>query len=66
MDLIVNNDELAISCAVTDLPPMPAQSKIESPHPGGKENIYEGDLGLGSYELQPEPAPGQSQLVSSA
>lgn len=66
MDLIVNNDELAISCAVTDLPPMPAQSKIESPHPGGKENIYEGDLGLGGYELQPEPAPGQSQLVSSA
>ncbi|XP_066475093.1 sodium/hydrogen exchanger 9 [Tiliqua scincoides] len=66
MDHIVSNDELAISCAVTDLPSMPAQSQIDSPHPGGKENIYEGDLGLGGYELQPEPAPGQFQLVSSA
>lgn len=66
MDLIVNNDDLAINCAVADLTPVPAPSTTDSPPPGGKENIYEGDLGLGGYELRSEPALGQSQLVSSA
>ncbi|XP_062988245.1 sodium/hydrogen exchanger 9 [Elgaria multicarinata webbii] len=66
MDFIVNNDELTLNYEATDHSPMPAQSRIDSPHPAGEENIYEGDLGLGGYELQPEPAPGQSQLVSSA
>ncbi|XP_061492929.1 sodium/hydrogen exchanger 9 isoform X4 [Rhineura floridana] len=66
MDFIVSNDELSMNSAATDLSPMPAESKIDSPHLSGKENIYEGDLGLGGYELQSASAPGQSQLVSSA
>nr|XP_060623756.1 sodium/hydrogen exchanger 9 [Anolis sagrei ordinatus] len=64
-DCIVNNDELTLSYVASDLSPMPPQSKPDSPHHGGKENVYEGDLGLGGYELQSEPAPNQSQLVSS-
>ncbi|XP_053164394.1 sodium/hydrogen exchanger 9 isoform X1 [Hemicordylus capensis] len=66
MDLIVNNDELAMNCAASDLSPLPAQSRIDSPQPLGEENIYEGDLGLGGYELRSELAPGQSQSISSA
>ncbi|XP_034988402.2 sodium/hydrogen exchanger 9 [Zootoca vivipara] len=65
-DFIVSNDELSVTCAAPDLSPMPAQNRIDLPHLPTKENIYEGDLGLGGYELQPESAPGQSQLVSSA
>nr|XP_028587054.1 sodium/hydrogen exchanger 9 isoform X2 [Podarcis muralis] len=62
-DFIVSNDELSVTCAASDLSPVPAQNRMDPPT---KENIYEGDLGLGGYELQPESAPGQSQLVSSA
>jgi len=32
----------------------------------GKEDICEGDLGLGAYKLQFEHTPGQPQLNSSA
>ncbi|KAJ7324823.1 hypothetical protein JRQ81_017843, partial [Phrynocephalus forsythii] len=56
-DLIVNNDELTLNYEASTLPPMPAQIGLESNHPAGKENLYEGDLGLGGYELQPETAP---------
>ncbi|KAL8187837.1 UNVERIFIED_CONTAM: Sodium/hydrogen exchanger 9 [Gekko kuhli] len=57
VDFIINNDELAINCATSDSSPMPAQSSGDAPHPLGKENIYEGDLGLGGYELKSEPTP---------
>lgn len=60
MDFIVNNDELAINCATSDSSPMPAQSPGNAPHPLGKENIYEGDLGLGGHELKSEPALWES------
>lgn len=33
-----------------------------SPQTPSKDNIYEGDLGLGGYELKLEQTPGQSQL----
>uniref|UniRef100_A0A8D2LLR2 Sodium/hydrogen exchanger n=1 Tax=Varanus komodoensis TaxID=61221 RepID=A0A8D2LLR2_VARKO len=66
MDFIVNNDELTQNYEASDLSPVPAQSRKKSPYPAGEENIYEGDLGLGGYELQSEPVPGQSQLTSSA
>uniref|UniRef100_A0A8D0DWF6 Sodium/hydrogen exchanger n=1 Tax=Salvator merianae TaxID=96440 RepID=A0A8D0DWF6_SALMN len=62
MDFIVSNDELSLNCATSDLPPMPGQSRIESLGAPGKENIYEGDLGLGGYELQSEPITSESQL----
>ncbi|XP_060098290.1 sodium/hydrogen exchanger 9 [Heteronotia binoei] len=60
MDFIVNNDELAINCATSDSSPMPAQSSADASHPLSKENIYEGDLGLGGYELKSEPSPWES------
>lgn len=66
MDFIVNNDELTMNCETSDISPMPAQSRTDSPHPPGKENIDEGDLGLGGYEHKPQPPSGHSQLVSSA
>ncbi|XP_077204883.1 sodium/hydrogen exchanger 9 [Paroedura picta] len=59
-DFIVNNDELAINCATSDSSPMPAQSSRDAPDPLGKENIYEGDLGLGGYELKSEPTPWEA------
>ncbi|XP_048362055.1 sodium/hydrogen exchanger 9 [Sphaerodactylus townsendi] len=60
MDYIVDNDELAITCATSDSAPMPAQGSGDAPHPLSKENIYEGDLGLGGYELKAESTPGES------
>ena len=33
-----------------------------SPQTPSKENIYEGDLGLGRYELKLEKTPSQSQM----
>ncbi|KAM6441762.1 sodium/hydrogen exchanger 9 [Liasis olivaceus] len=65
-DFIVNNDELTLNYDASDLFPVPAQNRTDTPHPAGKENIYDGDLGLGGYELHPEPAPGQSNFASSA
>lgn len=64
-DFIVNNDELTLNYEASTLPPMPAQMGLESTNPAGEENLYEGDLGLGGYELQPEPATGQPQIFSS-
>uniref|UniRef100_A0ABM5G3A0 Sodium/hydrogen exchanger n=1 Tax=Pogona vitticeps TaxID=103695 RepID=A0ABM5G3A0_9SAUR len=64
-DFIINNDELTLNNEASALPPMPAQIRLGSTHPADEGNIYEGDLGLGGYELQPEPASGQSRMVSS-
>ncbi|NXG33736.1 SL9A9 protein, partial [Dromaius novaehollandiae] len=62
-DYIVNNDELTATYEASAH--MPAQD-MDSTRPPGKEDIHEGDLGLGGYELQLEHTPGQSQLNSSA
>lgn len=40
----------------------PGEDQKASPHTPSKENIYEGDLGLGSYELKLEKTLSQSQL----
>lgn len=40
----------------------PGEDQKASPQTPSKENIYEGDLGLGSYELKLEKTPSQSQL----
>lgn len=66
MDCIVNNDELTMNYDAGAPAPVPAQDQIDSPQTPGKENIHEGDLGLGGYELQLEYTPGQSQLTSLA
>ncbi|XP_019359094.1 PREDICTED: sodium/hydrogen exchanger 9 [Gavialis gangeticus] len=66
MDCIVNNDELTVNYEAGAPTPVPAQDQIDSSQAPGKENIHEGDLGLGGYELQLEYTPGQSQLTSLA
>lgn len=65
-DFIVNNDELTLNYDASDHFPVPAQNRTESSHPAGKENINDGDLGLGGYEFHSEPASGQSEFASSA
>ncbi|XP_070609467.1 sodium/hydrogen exchanger 9 isoform X1 [Erythrolamprus reginae] len=65
-DFIVNNDELTLNYDASDHFPVPIQNRTESSHPAGKENICDGDLGLGGYELHSKPASGQSQFGSSA
>ena len=40
----------------------PREDQKASPQTPSKENIYEGDLGLGSYELKLEKTPSQSQM----
>ncbi|XP_039213359.1 sodium/hydrogen exchanger 9 [Crotalus tigris] len=65
-EFIVNNDELTLNYDASDHFPVPTQNRTESSHPAGKENIYDGDLGLGGYELHSKPASGQSEFASSA
>ncbi|KAM3834196.1 sodium/hydrogen exchanger 9 [Vipera latastei] len=65
-EFIVNNDELTLNYDASDHFPVPTQNRTESSHPAGKENIYDGDLGLGAYELHSKPASGQSEFASSA
>lgn len=67
MECIVNQDELAMNYEEQATSPSspPARlglDKKASPQTPKKENIYEGDLGLGSYELKLEHTPGQSRL----
>ncbi|XP_049485703.1 sodium/hydrogen exchanger 9 isoform X1 [Panthera uncia] len=61
VECIVNQDELAMSYQEQATSPCspPAGSSPQTP---SKDNIYEGDLGLGGYELKLEQTPGQSQL----
>ncbi|XP_077682875.1 sodium/hydrogen exchanger 9 [Eretmochelys imbricata] len=66
MDCIVNNDELTINHEAPNPVPVPAQARIDSPQTPGKENIHEGDLGLGGCELHLEHTPAQTQLNSLA
>ena len=67
MECIVNQDELAMS--YQEQAPSPCRppaslslAQKASPQTPSKDNIYEGDLGLGGYELKLEQTPGQSQL----
>ncbi|XP_006869924.1 PREDICTED: sodium/hydrogen exchanger 9 [Chrysochloris asiatica] len=67
LECIVNQDELAMNYQEQASSPCspPARLGLDpcaSPQTPSKENIYEGDLGLGGYELKLEPSPGQSQL----
>uniref|UniRef100_A0A5F8ABQ8 Sodium/hydrogen exchanger n=1 Tax=Macaca mulatta TaxID=9544 RepID=A0A5F8ABQ8_MACMU len=67
VECIVNQDELAIHYQEQASSPCspPARLGLDqkaSPQTPGKENIYEGDLGLGGYELKLEQTSGQSQL----
>uniref|UniRef100_A0A2I3TF07 Sodium/hydrogen exchanger n=1 Tax=Pan troglodytes TaxID=9598 RepID=A0A2I3TF07_PANTR len=67
VECIVNQDELAINYQEQASSPCspPARLGLDqkaSPQTPGKENIYEGDLGLGGYELKLEQTLGQSQL----
>lgn len=67
VECIVNQDELAMNYQEQATSPCspPARlglDKKASPQTPNKENIYEGDLGLGGYELKLEQTLGQSQL----
>lgn len=67
MECIVNQDELAMNYQEqSPSPSSPAiklaldqKSSLQTP---GKENIYEGDLGLGGYGLKLEQTQGQPQM----
>ncbi|XP_077649888.1 sodium/hydrogen exchanger 9 [Urocitellus parryii] len=66
-ECIVNQDELAMnyqeqSPSSCRPPARPGLDQKASPQTPSKENIYEGDLGLGGYELKLEQTPGQSQM----
>ncbi|KAG3270792.1 solute carrier family 9 member A9 [Ictidomys tridecemlineatus] len=66
-ECIVNQDELAMnyqeqSPSSCRPPARPGLDQKTSPQTPIKENIYEGDLGLGGYELKLEQTPGQSQM----
>ncbi|KAF4020522.1 hypothetical protein G4228_012403 [Cervus hanglu yarkandensis] len=64
VECIVNQDELAMNYQEQGTSPCspPGEDQKASPHTPSKENIYEGDLGLGSYELKLEKTLSQSQL----
>uniref|UniRef100_A0A9L0RFN7 Sodium/hydrogen exchanger n=1 Tax=Equus caballus TaxID=9796 RepID=A0A9L0RFN7_HORSE len=66
-ECIVNQDELAMNYQEQAASPCSPPTRLgldqkAAPQTPGKENIYEGDLGLGGYELKLEQTPGQSQL----
>ncbi|XP_010856439.1 PREDICTED: sodium/hydrogen exchanger 9 isoform X1 [Bison bison bison] len=63
-ECIVNQDELAMNYQEQGTSPCnpPREDQKASPQTPSKENIYEGDLGLGSYELKLEKTPSQSQM----
>ncbi|XP_074047240.1 sodium/hydrogen exchanger 9 [Macrotis lagotis] len=70
-DCIVSHDELALNFQEQAPLPFSPSAGLEqdpkaSPKTPSKENIYEGDLGLGGYGLKLEPSPGQPQLNSLA
>ncbi|XP_033372527.1 sodium/hydrogen exchanger 9 isoform X3 [Parus major] len=52
---IINNDELTENYESSAHIPVPAQDSTGSIHVTGKEDIQEGDLGLGGYKLQLQP-----------
>uniref|UniRef100_A0A4X1T3S0 Sodium/hydrogen exchanger n=1 Tax=Sus scrofa TaxID=9823 RepID=A0A4X1T3S0_PIG len=67
VECIVNQDELAMNYQEQATSPCSPPARLDldqkaSPQTPSKENIYEGDLGLGGYGLKLEQTPGQSQL----
>ncbi|NXX76690.1 SL9A9 protein, partial [Urocolius indicus] len=65
-DYIINNDELTENYESSAHTPVPAQDRTGSTQVTGKEDINEGDLGLGRYKLQVEHTTGQPQMSSMA
>ncbi|KFP16693.1 Sodium/hydrogen exchanger 9 [Egretta garzetta] len=65
-DYIINNDELTANYESSAHIPISAQDRTGSTQATGKEDINEGDLGLGGYKLQLEQTAGQPQMNSMA
>ncbi|XP_029884754.1 sodium/hydrogen exchanger 9 [Aquila chrysaetos chrysaetos] len=65
-DYIIDNDELTENYESSAHIPVPAQDRTGSTQATGKEDIHEGDLGLGGYKLQLEHTAGQPQMNSLA
>ncbi|NXH23998.1 SL9A9 protein, partial [Myiagra hebetior] len=65
-DYIINNDELTESYEPSAHIPVPAQDNTGSIQATGKEDIQEGDLGLGGYKLQLQRTVCQPQKNSLA
>ncbi|OPJ79087.1 sodium/hydrogen exchanger 9 isoform X1 [Patagioenas fasciata] len=65
-DHIINNDELTENYDLSAHIPVPAPDRTGSIQATGKEDIHEGDLGLGGYKLQLEQPAGQPQINSLA
>ncbi|NXA21707.1 SL9A9 protein, partial [Ibidorhyncha struthersii] len=65
-DYIINNDELTENYESSAHISVPAQDRTGSTQATGKEDIHEGDLGLGGYKLQLEHTAGQPQMNSLA
>uniref|UniRef100_A0A8C3UYZ3 Sodium/hydrogen exchanger n=1 Tax=Catharus ustulatus TaxID=91951 RepID=A0A8C3UYZ3_CATUS len=63
---IINNDELTENCESSARVPVSAQDSTGSIQATGKEDIQEGDLGLGGYKLQLQHSAGQPQENSLA
>ncbi|NXU55721.1 SL9A9 protein, partial [Turnix velox] len=60
-DFIINSDELTENYESSAHVSVPAQHRKASTLATGKEDIHEGDLGLGGYELQFKHTAGQPQ-----
>uniref|UniRef100_A0A8C4V9Q8 Sodium/hydrogen exchanger n=1 Tax=Falco tinnunculus TaxID=100819 RepID=A0A8C4V9Q8_FALTI len=58
-DYIINNDELTENYETSAHIPVPTQDRTGSTQATGKEDINEGDLGLGGYKLQFKHIAGQ-------
>nr|XP_009489713.1 PREDICTED: sodium/hydrogen exchanger 9-like [Pelecanus crispus] len=65
-DYIINNDELTENYESSAHIPVPTQDRTGFTQAMGKEDINEGDLGLGGYKLQLEHTAGQPQMNSLA
>ncbi|NXQ09793.1 SL9A9 protein, partial [Peucedramus taeniatus] len=63
---IINDDELTENYESSAHIPVPAQDSTGSIQATGKEDIQEGDLGLGGYKLQLQHTAGQPQKNSLA
>ncbi|XP_050164239.1 sodium/hydrogen exchanger 9 [Myiozetetes cayanensis] len=59
-DYIINNDELTENYESSAHTPAPARDRTGSSQATGKEDIQEGDLGLGGYKLQLQPQRNSS------
>uniref|UniRef100_A0A8C8AP52 Sodium/hydrogen exchanger n=1 Tax=Otus sunia TaxID=257818 RepID=A0A8C8AP52_9STRI len=65
-DYIINNDELTEDYESSAHISVPVQDRTGSIQTTGKEDIHEGDLGLGGYKLQLEHTTGQPHVNSLA